>query len=41
MTLKLSADMEGGHSARPGKETAISSLSTAISKIENYSFKAY
>lgn len=38
MTLKLSANMDGGHSSDPAKETAVGSLSTAISKIENYSF---
>lgn len=38
MTLKLSAQMDGGHSAGPAKETAVGSVSTAISKVEKYSF---
>lgn len=38
MTLKLSAKMDGGHSSDPAKETAVSSLCMAISRIDNYSF---
>lgn len=38
MTLKLSAKMDGGHSSDPAKETAVGSVSTAISNIEKYSF---
>ena len=39
MTLKLSADLEGGHSSDPPEETAINSVSKAISKIDEYSFE--
>ncbi len=39
MTLKLSAKLDGGHSAEPKKTTAISTISNAITKLNNYKFK--
>lgn len=39
MNLKLSAKLDGGHSSDPKKTTAISTISNAITKLNNYKFK--
>lgn len=39
MTLKISADLDGGHSSDPAQNTAINSVCRAVDKIDDYSFK--
>ncbi|WP_308911578.1 M20/M25/M40 family metallo-hydrolase [Pseudokordiimonas caeni] len=38
MSVKLTARGQGGHSSRPGKDTAISRLAKAIQRLEGYEF---
>jgi carboxypeptidase PM20D1 len=39
LTLKLSTDIEGGHSSMPKNETAINVLSNGISRLQQHPFK--
>ncbi len=41
VSLSLSANIQGGHSSMPGKETSIGILSDAVSKLQSHPFPAH